>query len=105
MIIHGDGNMSSRGSRRYRREDGGVWTKTRIEDKSEPAPVNIWAPTDDRGQRNLGTEACGGFFLQKLVHVGASFGRAYAHLRACISPATTVICVKWTPTPHHYLFD
>jgi hypothetical protein len=56
-----------------------VWTKTRIEDKSEPAPVNIWAPTDDRGQRNLGTEACGGFFLQKLVHVGASFGRQGMH--------------------------
>jgi hypothetical protein len=34
---------------------------------------------------------------------GHPFGRAYAHLEACISPATAVVCVKWTPTPtlHH----
>jgi hypothetical protein len=63
-------------------------------------PVNIWARTEDQGQHNLGTEheeAHAGFFLQKLARVGASFGRAYVHLRACISPGTTVVCVKWTP--------
>jgi hypothetical protein len=52
-----------------------VCGRRQIEDKSEPVLVNIWARTEDRGQRNLGTEqeeACASFFLWKRTRVGAS---------------------------------